>query len=96
MSALATPVSIAYPYCSPHAEAHISGCKAAYRRVKRVDSDVWENAFTVADLIQMQANPDEGYFKIHACLKPTLTVANSELFIQKIQAAITAPPKERI
>ena len=94
MTALATQVTTAFNPMVPWAEAHISGCKAASRRIKGYDSQVYVDSFTVAELIEMQDNPDEGTFKIHACLKPTLTVANSELFIQKIQAALL--PEERI
>ena len=74
--ALATKVTVVHNPTS-NSQAHVAGCKAATSRIKGQDSEVHANAFTVASLLEMQANPDEGTFKIHACLKPVLAAAKA-------------------
>ena len=73
--ALSARITTTQPYGKTYTEAHVLGCKASNRRVDRVDSQVRESAFSVADLIKMQANPDEGTYKIHACLSPVVAAA---------------------
>jgi hypothetical protein len=73
--ALATKVTRSYNPMDSFTSAHLPGCKAAGRRIKGYESEVRENGVTVADLIEMQANPDEGTYKIHACLKPVVDAA---------------------
>lgn len=61
-------VTFCYPYCAPYAEAHMEGCKAITRRVKGVPTDVGPTV-PIEHLYEMQANPDEGHVRVHACLK---------------------------
>ena len=67
----APAVTVVLPFCAKWVEAHREGCKAATRRVKRVDTEVLYST-TVEDILSMRANPDEGTVKVHACLRPWL------------------------
>lgn len=71
MTTTPPPVTVVLPYCAVHVEAHVEGCKAATRRVKRVDTEVLYST-TVAEIEAMRANPDEGAVKAHACLRKWL------------------------
>lgn len=54
-----------------HTEVHATGCKAATRRVKGFPVEV-SGEQTQQEIEEMQANPDEGFLKVHACAKPAL------------------------
>lgn len=70
---MTTTATFTYPYLASYTEAHVDGCKAIHRRVKGVESDIGSTGVTLETIRAMQANPDEGHLKIHACLKPFLT-----------------------
>lgn len=67
-------ITLAYPLASPHAEAHIEGCKAATRKSNGWPTRTTEG-FSVEDIKSMQANPDEGHIKVHACAKEALAAS---------------------
>lgn len=78
MSALDTKVTITFNPMVAWTGAHISGCQAVGRRIGLYETEVRVDRLTVAELIAMQANPDEGTFRVHACLKPTLVAVKKE------------------
>lgn len=73
-------VTFSYLYSTGGTEAHKEGCKAATRRSKHPSGaliDTETRRVELDTLLEILTNPDEGYVKIHSCLKPIIAARST-------------------